>query len=85
VDAFVMDAPKTKVMVDSLEKLVGSDTVLIVMPEKNENYEAVIRSANNIPNTKTLLANYLNIRDLLGYDKVILMQDSIEVLNGFLG
>jgi large subunit ribosomal protein L4 len=85
VDAFVMDAPKTKVMVDSLEKLVGSDTVLIVMPEKNENYEAVIRSANNIPNTKTLLANYLNIRDLLGYDKVILIQDSIEVLNGFLG
>jgi large subunit ribosomal protein L4 len=85
VDAFLMDAPKTKVMVDSLEKLVGSDTVLIVMPEKNENYEAVIRSANNIPNAKTLLANYLNIRDLLGYDKVILMQDSIEVLNGFLG
>lgn len=85
VDAFLMDAPKTKVMVESLEKLVGSDTVLIVMPEKNENYEAVIRSANNIPNAKTLLAKYLNIRDLLGYDKVILMQDSIDVLNGFLG
>ena len=29
-----------------------------------------MRSANNLPDAKILLASYLNIRDLLGYDKV---------------
>lgn len=85
VDAFPMEAPQTKVMADSLEKLVGNDSVLIVMPEKNDEYNKVIRSANNLPKAKALLAQYLNIRDLLGYDKIIVLKDSIEVINGFLG
>lgn len=85
VDAFKMDAPQTKVMAVALEKLVGTDSVLIVMPEKNDAYEKVIRSANNLPKAKTLLAQYLNIRDLLGYDKVIIVKDSLEVISGYLG
>ena len=72
-------------MAESLEKLVGNDGVLIVMPEKNDDYNKVIRSANNLPKAKTLLAHYLNVRDLLGYDKVIILKDSLDVLNGFLG
>ncbi len=32
----------------------------------------VIRSTNNLPDAKTLMAGYLNIRDLLTFDKLIL-------------
>jgi large subunit ribosomal protein L4 len=45
----------------------------------------VVRSANNLPEAKTLLANYLNIRDLLGYDKLLMPLKSLDVLVSFLG
>jgi len=32
-----------------------------------------------------LLANYLNIRDLLGYDKVIVPLKALDVLQSYLG
>jgi large subunit ribosomal protein L4 len=38
-----------------------------------------MRSANNLPEAKTLLATYLNIRDLLGYDKIIMPVDALDV------
>jgi large subunit ribosomal protein L4 len=76
---------KTRVMLQALHKLVGGAKVLIVIPEKNEGYDLVIRSANNLPEVKTLLASYLNIRDLLGYDKIILPVDSLDVLASYLG
>jgi len=51
-----------------------------VLPSKDDTYELVLRSANNIPQAKTLLANYLNVRDLLGYDKVIMPVQALDVL-----
>jgi large subunit ribosomal protein L4 len=46
-------------------------SALILIPEKAA-YEGVIRSSNNLPDAKVLLASYLNIRDLFQFDKVIL-------------
>ncbi len=34
-------------------------------------YEGVIRSTNNIPDAKVLNANYINIRDLMVFDKLV--------------
>jgi len=45
----------------------------------------VIRSTNNIPDAKILYANYLNIRDLLGYEKVIIPLNALDVLVANLG
>lgn len=78
VDALPFEAPKTKAMVQTLHALgVTSDSVLMVIAEKSM---AVSRSANNLPNVKTILSGYLNIRDLLGYDKVLLSKDALEHL-----
>jgi len=38
-----------------------------------------------LPYVKTLRANYLNIRDLLGYDYLLIPQGSLEVIEGILG
>jgi large subunit ribosomal protein L4 len=34
---------------------------------------------------KTLLANYLNVRDLLQYDNIVMPQASLAVIEGYLG
>jgi len=40
----------------------------------------VQRSTWNLPDAKPLLADYLNIRDLLQYDKVIVPMDALDVI-----
>lgn len=78
VDGWQMDAPKTKAMVKSLSALgVNESTVLMVLSEKNE---IVLRSANNLPNVKTILSGYVNVRDLLGYDTLLLSKDAVASL-----
>jgi len=76
---------KTKLMAQVMTKLVGDETAIILIPVKNPAYETIIRSANNLPKTKTLLAGYLNIRDLLNFDKLVLPIQSLDVISAHLG
>jgi large subunit ribosomal protein L4 len=77
-----MDAPKTKEMVGVMERLVDSSSALLLLAETNENVE---KSARNLTDVKTLRITYLNIRDLLGYDKLVIPLAALDVLSGFLG
>jgi large subunit ribosomal protein L4 len=85
LDEFTLPEAKTRLMAQALNRLVGDASALILIPMKDGGYEIIIRSANNLPDAKTLLANYVNIRDLLGYDKVILPLKALDVLESFLG
>jgi len=85
IDDLKIKEPKTKIVAKALDKLVGQDTALILLPEKGENEEMFARSARNLDSAKTIMANYLNIRDLLGYDKVIVPVKAIDVISGYLG
>ena len=76
---------KTKVMALALNGLVGESTALILMPAKDEQYDRATRQGGNLPDTKILLASYINIRDLLGYDKVVVPLKALEVLTAHLG
>ena len=85
LDELSVPEPKTRLMAQALDRLVGASTSLILIPEKTAAYDTVIRSANNLPYTKTLMASYLNIIDLLGYDKVVMPLKALDVLVSFLG
>jgi large subunit ribosomal protein L4 len=85
VDEVALAEPKTKLLADAIGKLAGKSSALVLMVEKDQVYETVIRSADNLAGTKVLLANYLNIRDLLGYEKVILPLKALEALEAHLG
>ena len=85
LDELSLPEPKTRLMAQALSKLVGSASALILLPENGSDYEAVIRSTNNIPEAKTLLAGYLNIRDLLGFDKIVMPVKALDVLTAHLG
>ena len=84
VDELKLDAPKTKLMAAALSKLVGTDTALVLVPDM-ESTADVVRATNNLPDAKILLANYLNIRDLLKYDKVVLPLAAIDTIASYLG
>jgi len=83
VEDLTLDNPKTSTMVETLALLVGEgSTALVLLAAKNENVE---KSLRNMSHAKYLRANYLNIRDLLGYDKVILPLGALEVIQSYLG
>ena len=85
VDEIALAEPKTRLMVEALDKLVGESSALVLMAEKDQSYDTIMRSADNLNDAKVLLAGYLNIRDLLGYDKVILPLKALDALKAHLG
>ncbi len=85
VDDFEVTELKTRVMAETLGKWVGDATALLLMPAKDQNYENVIRSAGNIASAKVMLANYLNVRDVLNFQKVVLPLKTIDALVAHLG
>jgi len=85
VDDLDLKEPKTRLMAETLNNLVGESTALVLMPAKDESYEIAMRSADNLQSAKVLLAGYLNVRDLLGFDKVVLPLKTLDVLAAHLG
>jgi large subunit ribosomal protein L4 len=85
LDDLKIAEPKTRLMASALNKLVGENTALILIPDKSASYELVVRSTNNIPYAKILLASYLNIRDLLVFDKVVIPLPALDVITAHLG
>jgi large subunit ribosomal protein L4 len=83
LDKLEMAVPKTKDMIAVLGSLGLDDQgVLVLLPEKNE---VVEKSARNLPKVKTLRASYLNVRDLLGYDHLLMPLDALQVIESILG
>lgn len=85
IDELRISEPKTKLMAKALELCVGDSSTLILMPEKSSDYENVELSVRNLPEAKTLLVNYLNVRDLLGYDRILLPIQALEKISAHLG
>ncbi|HEY3343582.1 MAG TPA: 50S ribosomal protein L4 [Anaerolineaceae bacterium] len=85
IEELAIAEPKTRLMARALNALVGDAKALILIPEKTPEYELVMRSTNNIPDTKIMLVGYLNIRDLLGYDKLVMPVKTLDVLAANLG
>jgi large subunit ribosomal protein L4 len=85
VDELDLKEAKTRLMAETLGNLVGTSTVLVLMPTKDQNYDTVMRSADNIESAKVLLASYLNVRDVLNFDKVVLPLKTIDALVAHLG
>ena len=85
LEEFSLPDEKTRMMEQALDSLVGVSSALVLFPEKTEEYERIVRSTNNLPYAKILLANYLNIRDLLGYEKLVIPMSVFDVLATYLG
>lgn len=82
LDELRVDEPKTKAMLQALAKLAVGPKALVLTAASDEIVE---RSARNIPDVTLLRAHYLNVRDLLDHDCVVIPQDALAVIDRILG
>ncbi len=82
VDRLELSEPKTREMREVLTRLNVGENALILLPGRNETVE---KSVRNLPKVKALHASYLNIRDLLQYDKVVMLLGALQVIESILG
>jgi large subunit ribosomal protein L4 len=82
LDQLAVEQPKTQEMAAILDRLVGPASALILLGEANRNVEL---SARNLPDTKILRAHYLNVRDLLNFERLVMPLSALPVLESYLG
>ncbi len=79
VDGLGEVEPKTKVMKAVLGTFPPSRSILIVTPDTGE---MIRRGAGNLPNVLTIQAGYLNVRDVLKYERLLVTREAIPVIEG---
>jgi len=84
VDQFDLPEVKTSSFTRILKDLIGGKSALVILPDKKSR-EKVVQSARNAANAKVIYANYLNVRDLLKYERVILDESSLPIIESYLG
>ncbi len=84
LDKLEAKEPKTKTMAETLKNLFKEDiknkkqpSVLVVISKKDEN---IIRAARNIPKTKILRADSLNVLDILSFKYLLMPKEAIKVI-----
>jgi len=73
--------PKTKAMITLISSLPEARSYLFLLPEKIEGVE---RAAGNLKHIKTIRAGYVNVRDVLKYERLIVSREAIEAIEAFL-
>ena len=71
--------PKTKAMKAVLAVLPQGRSTLIVMPGR---VESIVRGAGNLVDVETIQAPYLNVRDVLKYDRLVVTREAIAAIEG---
>ena len=74
IDGFGLDAIKTKELAGVLRALDASGRVLVVAPGRDQNLEL---SARNLPTVNVILADSLNVVDLIAADLVLIEQPAL--------
>ena len=82
VDKLDIDTPKTKEVRQVLTALVNDQSALILVTAEQKSMR---KSVNNLADAHSIIVDYLNIRDLLKYDKVIMPLDTLEVIKNIWG
>jgi large subunit ribosomal protein L4 len=74
IDAFGLDAIRTKDLAGVLKALDATGRVLVVAPARDQTLEL---SARNLPTVEVILADSLNVVDLLKADLILIEQPSL--------
>jgi len=77
VDGISFDKPETKKAESFYKALPYEKNILFGMAKSDE---ALEKSSANLPYVKTILVNYLNIKDLLKYNTLVLEKASLAHL-----
>jgi large subunit ribosomal protein L4 len=75
VEGFDLAEPKTKAMLARLDGWKAEGKVLLVLPARDD---AVERSSRNLREVRVILADSLNVVDVLGADTVVFTRSALE-------
>ncbi|PVY43924.1 50S ribosomal protein L4 [Pontibacter virosus] len=81
LESFTFESPKTKEFKDILSNLQVSGKTLLVLPAVDKN---VVLSGRNLNKLKISTASDLNTYDLLNTDRVLLVEDSVNIIENLL-
>ena len=75
LDKLELDAISTKAAQEVISKINIGRNALFVLSERDEK---VYRSFKNIPNVDTVVADKMNVYDILKYDSFVVTQDAVK-------
>lgn len=78
LDKFDLDAPKTKLFTQMVEKMPVKRDILIV---RSRDEKMLLLSSRNFSRGKTILGSYLNPADLLKFDTVLFTETALKDLD----
>jgi large subunit ribosomal protein L4 len=82
LDELSMSEPKTREMSLLLDRISVDSSALVLMTGADPIVE---QSTNNLPDVKLLRAHYVNVRDLLKYDYLVIPQAALTILEEIFG
>ncbi len=75
VESFTLDAPKTKIIVQAIDKLGGGSALLV--DGKNETLK---KSTRNLPKAKYVATEGLNVYDVLDHERLIMSRSTLDAV-----
>ena len=77
VESFSLEAPRTKDFIAIMNALQTNGKTLVVTPSVDKN---IVLSSRNLPKVKVATATDINTYDLLNTDKLLLVEESVNVI-----
>lgn len=80
LDRLDLPEPKTREVESAIQKFVHQKEarkIALILPQKEEK---VMTAARNLPHVKVLVANNLNLLDLLWAEKLVILKNALEVM-----
>jgi large subunit ribosomal protein L4 len=74
--------PKTKAMITLLGALPGSQRSTLIVIGPGEEQNVVHRAAGNLENVTVIRAGYVNVRDVLKHERLLLTTEAVETIQG---
>lgn len=74
LDQLTFETPKTREMAKVLSAIGAEKKTLLVLSGKDE---TIARISNNIPGLKLAFVNTINVLDILGCDKLVVVKDAV--------
>lgn len=81
LESFSLEAPKTKDFLAILSNIKSTGKTLFVIPTADQN---IVLSGRNIPKVKVATASDLNTYDLLNAERVVLVEESVNIIENLL-
>jgi large subunit ribosomal protein L4 len=81
LESFSLETPRTKEFLNILSNIKSTGKTLFVIPANDKN---IVLSGRNIPKLKVATASDLNTYDLLNAERVVLLEESVNIIENLL-